>query len=84
MAQLLVRNLDLSVKEALQRRALRHGHSMEEEARLILAKAAENEHVEPEGTGLGSQIAALFKGAGLDEPIAEWRGQEAEAAVFEA
>jgi plasmid stability protein len=84
MAQLLVRNLDLSVKEALQRRALRHGRSMEEEARLILAKAAENEQVEPEGTGLGSQIAALFEAAGLDEPIAEWRGQEAEAAVFEA
>jgi plasmid stability protein len=35
MAQLLVRNLDDSVKEALRRRALCHGRSMEEEARLI-------------------------------------------------
>ncbi|EAQ75976.1 hypothetical protein WH5701_14256 [Synechococcus sp. WH 5701] len=34
MAQLLVRNLDVSVKEALRRRAQRHGRSMEEEARL--------------------------------------------------
>jgi hypothetical protein len=36
MAQLLVRNLDPAVKEALQRRAQRHGRSMEEEVRLIL------------------------------------------------
>jgi len=33
MAQLLVRNLDPAVKEALQRRARRHGRSMEEEVR---------------------------------------------------
>ena len=36
MAQLLVRQLDEAVKEALRRRARRHGRSMEEEARLIL------------------------------------------------
>jgi hypothetical protein len=52
------------------------------EARRNFAKAVENKHVEQEETGLSSQISALFEGAGLDEPIAEWRGEEAEAAVF--
>ena len=68
MAQLLVRNLELSVKEALQRRAQRHGRSMEEEVRLILRQAAEAEQRPPEGVGLGSQIAALFAASGLEEP----------------
>ena len=36
MAQLLLRQLDLAVKEALRRRAQRHGRSMEEEVRVIL------------------------------------------------
>jgi len=63
VAQLLVRNLNESVKEALHRRAQRHGRSMEE-------------------AGLGSQIAALFSGAELDEPIGEWRGQEAAPAAW--
>ena len=41
MAQLLVRNLDVGVKEALRRRARSHGRSMEEEVRLILAQATQ-------------------------------------------
>lgn len=81
MAQLLVRNLDVSVKEALRRRAQRHGRSMEEEARLILRQAAEAEQQPSEGPGLGSQMAALFAGAGLNEPIGEWQGQEAAPAA---
>ncbi|CAK6697892.1 plasmid stabilization protein [Synechococcus sp. CCY9201] len=84
MAQLLVRNLELSVKEALQRRAQRHGRSMEEEVRLILRQAAEAEQPPPEGVGLGSQIAALFSDSGLEEPIAEWQGHEAAPMAFEA
>lgn len=82
MAQLLIRNLDLGVKEALRRRAQRHGRSMEEEARLILRLAAEAEQLPPEGTGLGSRMAALFSGAVLEEPIGEWQGQEAAPAAF--
>ena len=35
MAQLIVRNLDEVVKRKLQRRAARHGRSMEEEVRGI-------------------------------------------------
>ncbi len=64
MAQILVRQLDEVVKEALRRRALRHGRSMEEEARLILAQAvAAEENVSLSTVGFGSGIAALFSGA---------------------
>jgi plasmid stability protein len=83
MAQLLVRNLDLAVKEALRRRARRHGRSMEEEVRLILRQAAEAEQDEPSGLGLGSQLVALFAGAGLEEPIPEWRGHQAAPAALD-
>jgi plasmid stability protein len=85
MAQLLVRQLDPAVKEALQRQAQRHGRSMEEEVRLILRRAVE---LEPLGSGdnagLGSQIAALFAEAPLDTPIQEWRGSGASPADFES
>ena len=85
MAQLLVRQLDGVVKEALRRRARRHGRSMEEEARLILAQAVtSDEEPSPRAAGLGSRMAALFADAGLEEPISEWRGVEAISAPFEA
>src|SRR5438876_1020236 len=41
MGQILVRNLEDSVKRKLQRRAARHGRSMEEEVRDILRAAAQ-------------------------------------------
>ncbi len=72
MAQVIVRNLDDAVKRKLQRRAARHGRSMEEEIRDILRDA-----VKEEGRarrGLGTEIAELFKGIGLEEPIQELRG----------
>ena len=70
--------------EALQRRAQRHGRSMEEEVRLILRQGAKAEQRPPEGVGLGSQIAALFAASGLEEPFAEWQGHEASPVAFEA
>lgn len=84
MAQLLVRQLDPAVKESLRRRAQRHGRSMEEEARLILTQAVAREE-EPGlcSPGLGSRMAALFSGAGLEAPIPEWRGVESVPAPFE-
>ncbi|QPN71171.1 plasmid stabilization protein [Synechococcus sp. CBW1108] len=83
MAQLLVRQLDLAVKEALRRRAQRHGRSMEEEARVILARALASDHdTNGETEGLGTRMAALFVDAVLEEPIGEWRGQSARPAVF--
>jgi plasmid stability protein len=39
MASLTIRKLDDDVKERLRVRAARAGHSMEEEARVILSKA---------------------------------------------
>jgi len=72
MAQLVVRNLEDTVKRRLQRRAARHGRSMEEEVREILRRAA-REKEPPEG-GFGSEIAALFADCGLDREIPELRG----------
>jgi antitoxin FitA len=76
MAQILVRNVDDGLKTRLQRRAKRHGRSMEAEAREIL-RAALREKPEPAG-GLGSEIVALFSGQGvyLDKPIEEFRGMK--------
>ena len=81
---MLVRQLDPAVKESLRRRAQRHGRSMEEEARLILAQAVARE--EAHGLcspGLGSRMAALFSEAGLEAPIPEWRGVESVPAPYE-
>jgi plasmid stability protein len=72
MAQIIVRNLEDAVKRKLQRRAARHGRSMEEEIRDILRSS-----IKDEGRirrGFGTEAAALFKGIGLDQPIPELRG----------
>jgi plasmid stability protein len=80
MAQLVVRNLEQSVKAGLQRRARRHGRSMEEEVRDILRSASN----EPEQStpGLGTQIASLFAGKGYNFEVAELRGQPVCPAKF--
>jgi plasmid stability protein len=49
MAQILVRNLDDRLKGRLQRRAKRHGHSMEAEAREILRDALREEKAQSVG-----------------------------------
>lgn len=84
MAQILVRNLEDRLKSHLQRRAKRHGHSMEEEAREILRNALREE--ETSKRGLGSEMVALFSGSGvyLDEPIAEIRDMRMEIPDFES
>ena len=69
MAQLLVRNIDDDLKARLQRRAVKHGQSMEAEVRDILRDAVKQEEM-PSG-GLGTEMAALFEGIGFtDEEIA--------------
>lgn len=65
MAQLIVRNLEDSVKERLRRRAKRHGRSMEEEAREILRDATKDEV--QKRAGLGTRIASRFRDVGLRE-----------------
>jgi antitoxin FitA len=83
MAQLLVRKLEPEVKLKLQRRAKRHGRSMEEEVREILRDAVKNEVRSRKG--LGTEIAALFRRAGLaaGEEIQEFRGMEIQPVDFE-
>jgi plasmid stability protein len=82
MAQLVVRNLENSVKARLQRRARRNGRSMEEEVRDILRAAVHKEERKSE-FGLGTELAALFADVGLDEPIQELRGFEIKPPTFE-
>ena len=71
MAQLVVRNLDDDVKERLQQRAKKHGHSMEAEVREILRNAV-TEIAEP-SEPLGTRIASRFEEIGLEYPIEELR-----------
>jgi antitoxin FitA len=81
VAQLIVRNLEMEVKVRLQRRAALHGRSMEEEARDILRDALKEEV--PLAGGLGTEIAALFKGIGINEDIPEHRGYFVKPIEFE-
>jgi plasmid stability protein len=81
MGQLVVRNIENVVKTRLQRRAKRHGRSMEEEVRDIL-RAAVAEEKGPSG-GLGTDIAKLFVRSGLASDIAELRGHAIALAEFE-
>jgi antitoxin FitA len=72
MAQLIVRNLEDDVKERLKERAHRHKMSLEELVRDILRDAARDKR--PSG-GLGSEIAARFKGIGFKKgEVQELRG----------
>jgi antitoxin FitA len=79
MAQLIVRNLEEDVKVRLQRRANRHGHSIEEEVRDILRNAVRRSE-EDAGPALGSRLRDRFAAIGLEEDIAPVRGQNARAA----
>ena len=72
MASITIRNLDADVKRQLRIRASKHGRSMEEEARLILAQAVDREPVPVKG--LGTALHELFKpfgGGGLELPPRE-------------
>jgi plasmid stability protein len=72
MGQILVRKIDDALKDKLRQRAEEHGHSMEEEVRDILRDALKEESKSEKG--LGTEIAELFKGIELEEPIEELRG----------
>ena len=62
MAQIVVRNLEESVKLQIQRRAKLHGRSMEDEVRHILRDVAREK---PAKRKLGTEIAELFRGIGV-------------------
>jgi plasmid stability protein len=81
VAQLVVRNLEDEVKLRLQRRASRHGRSMEEEVRDILRDALKEDA--SAGRGLGTEIASLFTNTGLPADIPELRGQSLPPEAFD-
>ena len=69
MTTLTVRNLDPELKAKLRVRAAEHGHSMEQEARQILATTLSGGLVPT--TGLGTAIRRIFEplgGVDLDIP----------------
>lgn len=82
MAQILIRQLDDDTKAKLQRRARRHGRSTEEEVREILRNAVREVDEPPDK--LGSRIAARFSGVGLQQEVAELRGQPVRPAQFDS
>jgi plasmid stability protein len=84
VAQLIVRNLENSVKTKLEKRAKRHGRSMEEEVREILRDATKLEKETSAKGGLGTQIATRFRRYGLrpGEEIPEFKGYTLEPPDF--
>ena len=81
MAQIIVRNLEDDVKARLQRRAARHGRSMEAEVRHILRDAVKGQNQTI--AKLGSRIAARFAKTGLTTDLPELRGQAPLSAEFD-
>jgi plasmid stability protein len=80
MAQLIVRNLEDSVKRRLRQRAKSHGRSMEEEARVILRDAVTASAAPQEG--LGTRLMKLFANVPPEFKIEEIRGQKPRPAKF--
>lgn len=64
MASLTIRNFDDQLKTLLRMQAVRHGCSMEQEARDILRRAVE---VQPSGVGFAENISRRFKALEADE-----------------
>ena len=69
MAQLVVRNIEDTVKRRLKKRAETHGRSLEGEVREIL-RAAVDVPKNPEQKDFGTKFAAFFANIGVDlEPL---------------
>jgi plasmid stability protein len=67
MASLTIRDLDDDLKEKLRVRAAQHGHSMEEEARVILRRAVEGVSG-PELWEASRKLFGAERGVDLDLP----------------
>ncbi len=82
MAQMLIRNIEESVKKAIAARAARHGRSMEEEVRDILRVAAAK--AAPQKIPLGTRFRIAFEKIGLDEELPDaMRGMKMKIPKFE-
>jgi plasmid stability protein len=78
MATVVIRNLDETLHSRLKIRAASRGHSMEEEARLLLREGLAGEPVAPNQT-LGRAMRALFEPLGgleLPRNLRERGGRE--------
>jgi plasmid stability protein len=83
MASITVRNLDDDLKARLRLQAARHGRSMEEEVRVILAQAVTPSPPSAAGAaGLGSLIRAHFADLGGMEMELPERNTSSEPATF--
>jgi antitoxin FitA len=81
LAQLVVRNLEEQLKVRLQRRAARHGRSIEEEIVGILRDALQDS--DSQDGGLGTEISALFSEIGLEGEVPEIHGHLIAPATFD-
>lgn len=77
MAQIIVRNLDDGLKAQLAMRAKRHGHSMEEEVRQILARS-----ITKHRRNTGELLNSYFRNIELDTPLEILPRQEIRASDF--
>jgi plasmid stability protein len=60
MATLTIRDLEPDVRDRLRVRAAKSGRSMEEEVRVILRAAVDNDDESNQGPGLAERIHARF------------------------
>ena len=86
MATLTIRNLDDRLKRNLRLRAARHGWSMEQEVRLILAKALSSSEPTDDGAVWLNRVRQRFQGLAGDDwcPPARNEGAERELPRFDA
>ena len=80
MAQLVVRNIEDSVKKRLQERARKNRRSMEDEVRETLRNAVNQE--DNNTCRLGTEISSLFRKNGLETEIPELRGHTLQLPEF--
>ena len=64
MAVLTIRNIDDAIKSELRVQAARHGCSMEEQARRILAQALQGTQARVPAVPLGTRLRQHFTGIG--------------------
>ncbi|HEX7677458.1 MAG TPA: toxin-antitoxin system [Thermoanaerobaculia bacterium] len=81
MDELEVLQIDDDLMEKLQQRAHQDGRTAEEEVCEILRDAVKSEGDTP--IGLGTRLAARFRGIGLKEEIPELRGYPVEPIEFD-
>ena len=80
MAQLVVRNIEDSVKKRLQQRARKNRRSMEDEVRETLRNSVNEE--DNNTRRLGTEISSLFRRNGLETEIPELRGHTLQLSEF--